>query len=529
MQTRTYDFTPLWGFAKNIYDLSTATWQVFVEGATFSAETIKTMINKSGIAVLFNQASEFENLRKKAIETKSPILIQKIALTGGHYGVVFPDSHEELYAWIAKAENKVDGRRTYRAFHYFSNNFFFAHTDKNALQEHKILVKCLAANFPAYKQKLKELCKEILENFSVETLVTVPKNAEFKEKITLLFFHLFSSMLFGFRFTKDELAILQKSIDLLFVFNGDPLGAKTIKFSWKFHKIKSEYYQAIGKRLLAEAANLWEALKTFPQQKNLRTNYLLNTLIELIKADHPTVKNINELLKDITLEQVKIYLTHPKVLGLPLILGGLPNFINVASKIGEYLKDLLPKEPDTVAELANYFINPDAKPSESQIDFLQQLCLHALQKDTSKGILRYFKEKTSVQGITVPAHTTLHINLLPHSSSYSPETTSFPRRFPFTPFSVGARTCPAMATSMVLLKELALYLTEKMPCIQSQMDRLKESKIKEAKSSLFPRTKTIDFNLFKLSPDPLPEEDDEYPDVYEDDLNEESGMYLSKR
>jgi len=459
MQQRGYDFTfftfPTFPtFPKNVMTIPTKIGKVMLEGAYFSANYIKEKIVGPKI--------EVSDLVDAAFESKDHMVIKKMGLTGKHYGLVIVQSQKQFQKIIAHADSKRDGRYTHHAFDHLARGNFFANTGSQALKDHKILLHCLSHDLPAYTKELHLTCQEIFGDQSPATLLS---SSKFKENIEMVFLHLFSKMLFGFRFSDQELKIINKSTDALFSFHGSPFAGFTAQWSIQFYKLKLEYYQMIKNRMLAETKNVVEALRAYPSQKSLKSNYLLRTIIELIKSDHPQLKNIDALLLEIKPEQVKKYLHHPKVLESPLILAGLSNLIDVSIGAIEELNNFLMLR-GFVQQLADYFIKQT--PSETLQTDLQRLCLDALQKNALPYISRYFNEAATLEGLTIPRHTALYIYFKP-SLPITFDGITLPRQYPLTPFSVGPRSCPAIAPSMAVIKQLVLFFAEKASSVKLEM------------------------------------------------------------
>ncbi len=467
MQSRWHDFI-VTGFFTNMMKISTKIGKIIVESAQFSSDFVLQKVFGEGLNYIQNRPDEIRKLRQAAIDSKDNIVIKKIGLTGKHYGMVIPQSEKQLRALIAYADSKSNGRYTHQAFHYFSEDAFFARTHASVSKTHTLLVYCLSHDLPGFTQDLRILCQEIFGNTSLQSLLSTPESSDqFEIKISTLFFNLFAKRLFGFQFSDKELVTLQKSTDSILSFHGDSFVEATIKLSSQFKKLKLEYYQMIKKRMIAEAENIVDALKEYSSKKSLRTNYLLRTIIELIKNDHPHLKNIEELLQEIKSKQVKKYLQHPKVLELPLILAGLPNLLSVSIRASNTLNTWVKKTPDVAESLANYFIDSIQDPYLQKC--LQIAILEALQEKASSEVPRYFHEPILIEGFNIPKQTTLYINLRPNPFLTDYKEITLPRHFPLTPFLIGPRSCPAMAASMTLIKELLLFFAEKMMPVQLKM------------------------------------------------------------
>lgn len=241
-------------------------------------------------------------------------------------------------------------------------------------------------------------------------------------------------------------------------------------------KNRKENISFSQKLLRDQSDQLFEQLK---KSNSAQSSLILKTIIEQIKKEHPD--NFYEVIQNMTREKFNEHLNDNYVRSLPMILGASINLLDALKVCIEQLC----KKPEAITEIRQEMTVEDLFSFQDVIDcnvLMKKLpCLDAWYResvrfDTPKGVPRYVGNTFKTGNVVIPRNTQLMIDLVSlnkgsgfwsNPNEFTPARFSRPEKekqqhtlhqYPYIPFSVGKRRCPASDASEYIFKTLIAYM-----------------------------------------------------------------------
>ena len=452
MQNRIYQYTlsPIINLTTYIKENVV---EVCIKMAYFGLATMEEFL--LGKKEPFNFHKKLKHLELEAKWSK--FAIRTIGFTHEHYAYLIPTA-AMLEQIIAIADDKPTGRDGYQIFNQLVQGEILSNTHPNSVKDHKDLFASMSLNTNRYLKELTALCEETFPCHSFNQGVP-------KDKIEKVLYRLFAKMMFDLNLDDDQINIIKRIIEYSLHNTGNPFSYITSFFSSQFHQIHHEYHDMMNTLFQSKVKAIKCWLKNYKNTRDQNNNFFLKKIVDLIKESNPELTKIQllEYINKISDKELSQYLKNSQIIRLPLILAGLSNLVNVCHYVITHLYSSV--DPILLHELSEYLLHDNM--NVSRLKKLHILCLQGLNNSTTPYIIRYFSELTRIGNIDIPAHTTVFISLKSEETKITSDIT-IPRKFPFIPFSIEERACPARALVLPVVKHITLHLAKQSPNVLSK-------------------------------------------------------------
>ncbi|MCW8444777.1 cytochrome P450 [Fluoribacter gormanii] len=398
--------------------------------------------------------------------------VVSLGYLGGNYAVITPKSQSQLVELMNEFDKEHSSRKGHASFKFFSGNDFFIISDigHDALASRKNLSRFLTPS-------------RLANPLSAEIEKTVTPDAEIKIR------HAVCGIV-RVVMVENMLGIKQlpsNTYDVMESYRNDVKrwGAfpfpELLNFMPSLRK-KRDAYRAFSRGILEqEFEKVVSVLHTEEHPGN--ANLIAASIVSLFKDENPTLpeNELSDALKSLPVHEVRRYFENPIVQSLPMILKAADNLTDaivlcleqIASDPGKFemLRDEIDGAHLTFEEL-------DIKALKS-LPILDAFYKESVRFDAPVAVPRYTQSGYSSDSMNIPPHTMIIFDLhalakgeqyWTHPDEFDPKRFLQPNQhvkegmecanknkhtlgqFPFVPFSVGQRNCPAFAVTEVLFK-----------------------------------------------------------------------------
>ncbi len=405
----------------------------------------------------------------EAQSNESGSSITHLGYLGGNYAVISPRSQTELVGLINQLDEETSSRKGHTSFKFFSGNDFFIISEigHGAISLRKNLSRFLTPS-KLYTPMIKEIDRAIGSATQIELRHEVCSIV----RTVLLDNILGVTQLPG------------NTYDLMEAYSNDVQRWGTFPFPELLNYIprlrkKREVYKAFSQEILEPEFNkLIDVLHTenFPENVNL----IAAAVVSLFRDENPNLTSEEQYaaLKALSHDKIRQYFEKPMVQTLPLLLKAADNLTDA---IVICLEKIV-ADPNKLKMLRDELDNacPEDEPDAltlKALPVLNAFYKESIRFDAPTAVPRYTAKGYKSDALTIPPNTMVIIDLqrLTKGDEYWTNPNQFdPTRFlsppannengknnlnpntlgqfPFVPFSVGRRNCPAFAVTEILFK-----------------------------------------------------------------------------
>ncbi|KTD71233.1 Cytochrome P450 [Legionella tucsonensis] len=416
-----------------------------------------------------------QKLISKARSSEEGYSVISLGYLGGNYAVITPRSQSQLIELINQFDKEQSSRKGHASFKFFSGNDFFIISDigHDAMLSRKNLSRFLTPSRLAYPT--------ITE---IEKTVVVDTDIPTRHIVCAIVRAVMVENMLGIKQLPDN------TYDVMESYRNDVKrwGAfpfpELLNFMPSLRK-KRDAYRAFSRSILEqEFEKVVEVLHQNDHPGN--ANLLAASIVSLFKEENPTLtgEELSSALKSLSTEEIRRYFENPMVQSLPMILKAADNLtdaivlcleqIAADPKKFEILRDEIERAHFALSE------ELDIRTLKS-LPVLDAFYKESVRFDAPVAVPRYTQNGYSSDSMTIPPNTMIIFDLhaLAKGEQYWTNPNEFdPTRFlqaeqqhvdeeksigiknnhhtigqfPFVPFSVGMRNCPAFAVTEVLFK-----------------------------------------------------------------------------
>ncbi|HAT1800329.1 TPA: cytochrome P450 [Legionella pneumophila] len=419
--------------------------------------------------------SMIQSLTSKARSSEAGYSVVSLGYLGGNYAVITPKSQSQLTELLNQFDQEKSGRRGHASFKFFSGNDFFIISDTGhaAMSSRKNLSRFLVPS---------RLVNPTITE--VEKRVDCDADIQLRHTICGIVRAVMVENMLGIKQLPDN------TYDVMASYRNDVKRWGAFPFPELLNfmpslRQKRDVYRAFSKGILEqEFEKLVEVLHADPNPGN--TNLIAASVVSLFKDENPTLSNEELLsaLRSLSIEDIRKYFENPIVQSLPMILKAADNLTDAIVLCLEQIAS----DPDKFAMLRDEMDRSHLVIEEGidvralkTLPVLDAFYKESVRFDAPVAVPRYTQNGYSSDSMTIPPNTMMIFDLhaLAKGEQYWTNPEEFdPTRFlqqekeqvteeggmnsnnknhtvgqfPFIPFSVGLRNCPAFAVTESLFK-----------------------------------------------------------------------------
>ncbi|HHF7372937.1 cytochrome P450 [Legionella bozemanae] len=416
-----------------------------------------------------------QKLISKARSSEEGYSVISLGYLGGNYAVITPRSQSQLVELINQFDKEQSSRKGHASFKFFSGNDFFIISDigHDAVLSRKNLSRFLTPSRLAYPT-ITEIEKTVAADTDISTRHIV---------CGIVRAVMVENMLGIKQLPADTYDVMESYRNDVKRWGAFPF-PELLHFMPSLRK-KRDAYRAFSRSILEqEFEKVVEVLHQDDHPGN--ANLIAASIVSLFKEENPTLKEdeLSFALKSLSTEEIRRYFENPIVQSLPMILKAADNLTDAIVLCLEQIA----ADPKKL-EMLRYEIEGSHLVLDDKLDIsaLKSLpVLNAFYKESVRfdapvAVPRYTQNGYSSDSMTIPPNTMIIFDLhaLAKGEQYWTNPNEFePTRFlqvepqhvdeegamsvknnhptigqfPFVPFSVGMRNCPAVAVTEVLFK-----------------------------------------------------------------------------
>ncbi|KTC83784.1 cytochrome P450 [Legionella brunensis] len=416
-----------------------------------------------------------QTLTSAARSRESGYSVVSLGYLGGNYAVITPQSQSQLVELLNQFDKETSGRKGHASFKFFSGNEFFIISDTGhaALSSRKNLSRFLTPSRLA-----NPTITEIENSLNSDT------NVQIRRTICGIVRAVMVENMLGIK------QLPNNTYDVMDAYRNDVKRWGAFPFPELLNfmpslRQKRQAYKTFSKGILEqEFEKLVQVLQTNENPGNV--NLIAASVVSIFKDENPdlTDEALSAALKSLSKTEIRRYFENPIVQSLPMILKAADNLtdaitlclIQIASdpKKLEILRDEIDKSDLVISE------GLDIRALKS-LPILDAFYKESVRFDAPIAVPRYTQVGYSSGSMNIPANTMVIFDLHPlakgkqywtNPEEFDPTRFLQPQpeelakeentnlkintqtigQFPFVPFSVGQRNCPAFAVTEILFK-----------------------------------------------------------------------------
>lgn len=427
--------------------------------------------------------SMIQELTSRARTSKNGCSVISLGYFGGNYAVITPSSQSQLVGLLNQFDSEQYGRKGHASFKFFSGNDFFiiSETGHDAIASRKNLSRFLVPS-----RFVKPLVMEIENNLSVDTDIKT------RHTVCNIVRKVMVETMLGIK------QLPSNTYDVMEAYRNDVKRWGAFPFPELLNLMpslrkKRNEYKAFSRGILeSEFEKLVQVLQTENNPGDV--NLIAASVVTLFRDENPSLseESLASALKKLSKEEIKRYFENPIVQSLPMILKAADNLTDIITLCLQQLAS----DPSKLKMLQDEI-------DQAKLFTTQELDIHALKSlpildafykeslrfDAPIAVPRYTQAGYSGEAMNIPPNTMIIFDLcllakdeqywnnpkefdptrflLVKSKEYSKEEETSAEnnrtigQFPFVPFSVGYRNCPAFAITGLLFKlVIAKFVTD---------------------------------------------------------------------
>ncbi|QLZ67704.1 hypothetical protein FOLKNPGA_00477 [Legionella sp. PC1000] len=416
-----------------------------------------------------------QTLITEARSSKEGYSVISLGYLGGNYAVITPRSQPQLVELINQFDKEQSSRKGHASFKFFSGNDFFIISDigHDAMVSRKNLSRFLTPSRLAYPT-ITEIEKTVAVDADIPTRHTV---------CGIVRAVMVENMLGIKRLPDDTYDVMESYRNDVKRWGAFPF-PELLNFMPSLRK-KRDVYRAFSSSILEhEFKNVVEVLHQDAHPGN--ANLIAASIVSLFKEENSgfTEEELASALKSLSTQEIRRYFENPIVQSLPMILKAADNLTDaIVLCLEQIAAD--PKKFEMLhdeIERSHFVLDEqlDIRALKS-LPVLDAFYKESVRFDAPAAVPRYTQKGYSSDSMTIPPNTMIIFDLhaLAKGEQYWTNPNEFdPTRFlqaeqqhvdeegemsvknnhhtigqfPFVPFSVGMRNCPAFAVTEVLFK-----------------------------------------------------------------------------
>ncbi|KTD07905.1 cytochrome P450 [Legionella jamestowniensis] len=413
-----------------------------------------------------------QTLTAAARSNKAGYSVVSLGYLGGNYAVITPKSHTQLIELLNQFDQEKLSRRGHASFKFFSGNDFFiiSETGHTAMVARKNLSRFLTPS-------------RFINSIVTEIEKSVERNTDIQVRHTvcgIIRTAMVESLLGINKLPTNTYQVMESYRNDVKRWGAFPF-PELLNLMPSLRQ-KKEVYRAFSKGILEqEFEKLVKVLHT--ENDPVNANLIAASVISLFKEEHPTLsdKDLLSALRSLSIATIRRYFENPIVQSIPMILKAADNLTDaIVLCLVQIASD-----PDKMKMLQdeinsnNQILKEDVSISTlKSLPLLDAFYKESMRFDAPIAIPRYTERGYLSDSMTIPSNTMVIFDLeaLAKGKEYWVNPEKFdpirflqPKqqldtegsgdykshtlgKFPFVPFSVGQRNCPAFAVTEILFK-----------------------------------------------------------------------------
>ena len=412
-----------------------------------------------------------QNLMSEARSSEGGCSVVSLGYFGGNYAVITPKSQSQLIELMNQFDKEQSSRKGHASFKFFSGNEFFIISDigHDALTSRKNLSRFLTPS-------------RLANPFSAEIEKSVTPDADIKIRHSvcgIVRAVMVENMLGIKQLPEDTYNMMESYRNDVKRWGAFPF-PELLNFMPSLRK-KRDAYRAFSKGILEQEFD--KVVSVLHSEDPGNANLIAASIVSLFKDENQDLSETeySDALKSLPVHEIRRYFENPVVQSLPMILKAADNLTDaivlcleqIASdpSMFEMLRDEVDGAHLTFEEL-------DIKALKS-LPILDAFYKESVRFDAPIAVPRYTQSGYSSDSMNIPPNTMIIFDLhalakgeqyWTHPDEFDPKRFLQPKQhlkeeiesdnknnhtlgqFPFVPFSVGQRNCPAFAVTEVLFK-----------------------------------------------------------------------------
>ncbi|KTD23906.1 putative unspecific monooxygenase [Legionella lansingensis] len=419
--------------------------------------------------------SMIQTLTSNARSSEAGYSVVSLGYLGGNYAVITPKSQSQLVELLNQFDKEKSGRRGHASFKFFSGNEFFiiSDTGHNAMSSRKNLSRFLTPS-----RLVNPTITEIEKSVDSDTDIQIRHAVCGIVRAVMV-----ENMLSIKQLPDNTYNVMESYRNDVKRWGAFPF-PELLNFMPSLRQ-KRDAYRTFSRGILEqEFEKLVEVLHTDEHPGN--TNLIAASVVGLFRDENPDLSDgeLSSAIKSLSTEEIRRYFENPIVQSLPMILKAADNLtdaivlclLQIASDPSklEILRDEIDRSNLVIEE------GLDVRALKS-LPILDAFYKESVRFDAPVVVPRYTQSGYSSDSMTIPPNTMVIFDLqaLSRGEQYWTNPEEFdPTRFlqpeqkhvaeeegtsaknnrhivgqfPFVPFSVGLRNCPAFAVTEALFK-----------------------------------------------------------------------------
>ncbi|WP_454782609.1 cytochrome P450 [Legionella sp. WA2022007384] len=410
-------------------------------------------------------------LTSEARSSKGGYSVASLGYLGGHYAVITPKSQSQLVELINQFDKEQSSRKGHASFKFFSGNDFFIISDigHDALASRKNLSRFLTPS-------------RLANPLSTEIEKSIIPDADIKIRHSvcgIVRAVMVENMLGIQQLPEDTYNMMESYRNDVKRWGAFPF-PELLNFMPSLRK-KRDAYRAFSKGILEQEFD--KVVSELHSEDPGNANLIAASIVSLFKDENPELSatEYSDALKSLPVHEIRRYFENPVVQSLPMILKAADNLTDAIVLCLEQMASdpsLLEMLRDEIDGAHLTFGELDIKALKS-LPILDAFYKESVRFDAPIAVPRYTQNGYSSESMNIPPNTMIIFDLhalakgeqyWTHPDEFDPKRFLQPKQhlkegiesdnknnhtlgqFPFVPFSVGQRNCPAFAVTEVLFK-----------------------------------------------------------------------------